>query len=566
MSGSRYIDLFPQPIVIDFEGRRLEDHNNKTDIQGYRFSTNSLVNVFEGEPLYRESIEAYVDVFQKGFFPKGNKTDLVYHVMHHDLGGSAYISTTRSKEVAIKFPEPLRGNVDTIYVYQIHSAQSPIDIVKEFAYHANPVAYKEFVLSQKNEMEMAFTSKINPNEVKGCWKVDILTEVDTARFDLLTQAGCSQEWINEMCCTQTRSLQSNFIANPNYRPPGMFALNSIRGAGIGLTGIGFALDAHSLYQQYQYSKQTGNYQNTFQESNRILAGWTGAFKVGSFFAEKAFIYSACLSPFGQGACTIGAGFAGSLLGYYGGSHIVAASYASNVHHEAIQSTKTIKQNGLTCNVATYANGTRIGKCELDKQLVANNSMNKPTETQKATNLPDHLDVYLGMQKNLEVLRGNPVSQEILPASPDTRLERMQNNLALLQKSSPSLTSDALTQTTSTTAQVMNNLRALNDSHHNMNQCLATGRCDNFSQFTNASRTTHYTPSAAKAAEYTTFVGNYINMNFCEAPSLKNNFSMWKQNGRDGTGKHCDIFGNCGSSNSNNCRSGGSSDRCSISKK
>ncbi len=230
----------------------------------------------------------------------------------------------------------------------------------------------------------------------------------------------------------------------------------------------------------------------------------------------------------------------------------------------IKSTNTITStsfnNKLVCNNTTFHSGATIGKCTID------NSLKLPAGTQKATNLPDHVDVYLGMQKNLEILRGNPVSQEILPASPDTRLERMQNNLALLQKSSPSLTSDALTQTTSTTAQVMNNLRALNDSHHNMNQCLATGRCDNFSQFTNASRTTHYTPSAAKAAEYTTFVGNYINMNFCEAPSLKNNFSMWKQNGRDGTGKHCDIFGNCGSSNSNNCRSGGSSDRCSISKK
>jgi hypothetical protein len=140
------------------------------------------------------------------------------------------------------------------------------------------------------------------------------------------------------------------------------------------------------------------------------------------------------------------------------------------------------------------------------------------------------------------------------------IERMQNNLKELSKANPGSENKslALTTSTSSTRQMLGNLNALKDNQQSLSRCLATNRCKDFSQFTNASRPTHYLNSAEEADRYLRFYSNYINMDFRERPKpVYSGFSMWGGKG-DTAGKHCDSrFQNCQSSSSNDCQSNNS---------
>jgi len=104
------------------------------------------------------------------------------------------------------------------------------------------------------------------------------------------------------------------------------------------------------------------------------------------------------------------------------------------------------------------------------------------------------------------------------------------------------------------------LNNLNTSRQNVNNAFSSTRVKDYSSFTNQTRQTHYTDTADEANWRNTF--NKMNVNYQQRPAPKNNgwSSFFGSDGQGGRG-YCDQFGNCSSSNSDNCRSAGSGDRC-----
>ena len=71
------------------------------------------------------------EVFKEGFVPKGTNTDLIYHALGSDPTESAYISTSKSKEVATGFPKPPPEGTNRAFVYEINPHKNAVDAVQE---------------------------------------------------------------------------------------------------------------------------------------------------------------------------------------------------------------------------------------------------------------------------------------------------------------------------------------------------------------------------------------------------------------------------------------------------
>lgn len=336
-------------------------------------------NVFEGTSYYRGDARGFSEIFHKGFTAYGTNTDLLLHLGGIE-GSSAYISMSVYKNIAARFPYFAPYGKNRTYLYEVHTPRPMINVVDDLAnlglFDKKSLSYRSF-----DEMGERLISKIKPGEIKGCWAIDVTREmiVNPEPYEL---KGYPKEWIEKNCYRAIRTPQEQFIPNPNYSPSGLSTWKVARTLGHTLTGIGVVLDANQLYYEYTLSKEAGNYTNTYREASRIAGGWTGAFKAGTFCAEQALIYSAPLTPLGQTACVIVSGLVGSGLGYYFGGEITKMLYDFNRNEPRmdVKFEKTIQTNKLICNVSTYQDGTRIGKCVINTSYnQENKDVTKPSE-------------------------------------------------------------------------------------------------------------------------------------------------------------------------------------------
>lgn len=271
----------------------------------------------EGEPLYRGDARHFKDIFNKGFTAHGTNTDLLLHASPPNgfsFSQSAYISTSISRDTAKLFPLSLSTEITPSYVYEIHTKKPIINVVDVL----NKINYSPIELEiLKSEQERAIPLKIEPNEIKGAW------EVESKQRIILD----SQEKY------KVRTIKGEFIPNLNYISPnysGQKFWNSSRSFGHLLAGVGLALDGMSLYGEYQHSKESGDYSNTYRESVRIMGGWTNAWAVGTSFSEMGIAGCAPIAPpFGSVACGIFGGLLGSAIGYYSGSMLATRIYDIN---------------------------------------------------------------------------------------------------------------------------------------------------------------------------------------------------------------------------------------------
>ena len=213
--------------------------------------------------------------------------------------------------------------------------------------------------------------KITPRDIKGAWPVEAYQNGLILPERITTQGLLSTGYYRVLDKTPGAYIPNPNYIEPaipnlndlNYNPKGAYLWNAARYTGYGLTGIGAALDAQSLYKQYKHSTQTRDFTNTYSEASRIVGGWSGAIQLGTLAAEKALIYSSALSPFGQTVAVIVGGVAGSAIGYYGGGETAQWLYNINRPDDLIkpiysENTHTSTLNGT---ITTMKNGARIGR-------------------------------------------------------------------------------------------------------------------------------------------------------------------------------------------------------------
>lgn len=277
------------------------------------------------DPLYRGDGRFYTEIFEKGFNARGNNLDLVNHALPGGQANyaqdSSYISTSTSKEIAKNFPYSLYPNTEYTYLYNVVTDRKPVEVLENLEPLAKQkkINIEAFELLTKSEKEKAFKLKIHPSEIKGCWPVAIKEEVygPDPYFDI----------------EHTRTIQDKFITNPAYKEPRSIKVQKYwkvsQRAGLGLATVGAAQDAESLYDQYQISKKTGDYHNTYQEATRITAGWAFASALGTAGAKSYSICSKIPHPALSVACTVAGSIAGSVVGYVSGSKFGATFYDSS---------------------------------------------------------------------------------------------------------------------------------------------------------------------------------------------------------------------------------------------
>jgi len=289
-----------------------------TDNVAY-FTGEAETIIAERNPLYRGGVRGFDTIFQKGYKSWGSNLDILSHVIgaptenvklvdgFHD---SAYISTSSSKYQASKFPvdEHLPKNTKYTYLYEIHTSRPIIEInpYLELYKKTGQISLYDYEIYHQ-EKEFAFTNKIYPHEIKGGWRLKIETN------------------------RHAKIVDSPFIPNENYVPPiipykANKLLTASRYAGNALTGLGMGLDIGSLYNQYQISKETGDYNNTYRESTRIAGGWAGAWLGGSAGAELGAIACLPFSPVASAGCSIAGGLVGAIAGYKTGSEVTTRIY------------------------------------------------------------------------------------------------------------------------------------------------------------------------------------------------------------------------------------------------
>lgn len=97
--------------------------------------------------------------------------------------------------------------------------------------------------------------------------------------------------------------------------------NVIKIAGRGMMVVGVTMDAVKLYQAYEASRQSGNYDGFFNEGTRIIGGWSGSIALGSVSAKLGATTCAPLGPVASVVGGVVSGIAGSVLGYQAGEKL-----------------------------------------------------------------------------------------------------------------------------------------------------------------------------------------------------------------------------------------------------
>lgn len=271
----------------------------------------------EPEPLFRGTLADVDAVFNHGFIAPGTNTDLLLHATppngEYYLQDSGFISTSLSKKVAAKFPFYFNSDIPYTYLYEIHTNKPTINVVEELSDKVGKGLNVEDFATLKLENERAIFKRIEPWEIKGGWKIVIESPPD------------QEEWDHGV-----RRLQETFIPNGNYAFDRAAHLwTNARTLGQGLSFIAIGLDIRNLYHEYQNSRISSDYSNTYQAGARIAGGWIGAYTIGSVGAEIGMLSCASLSPYGSAVCGVVGGFAGSIIGYYGGGAASIQLYKQN---------------------------------------------------------------------------------------------------------------------------------------------------------------------------------------------------------------------------------------------
>lgn len=296
------------------------DHNKISDMPQSISPFSTRIGFLLGKPpalftqtyptLYRGDAKDFNHVFNKGFTALGTNTDLLQHLIptreSFYFKASAYIPTSLSKEVAAQFPQPLPADINCSYLYEIETKRPAINAVEKL----EKILPQDVIDFNRGLQERLILSKIEPHEIKGCWKVNIYKNLIGIEFDKAYEL-------------KMRHIQeSSFITNPNFVSPTypeMKLWNVGKLAGYSLTFVGATFDALSLNHEYQISKKTGNYDNTYQEGSRLVGAWAGALATGSVFAEMGAAYCIPFAPYGPPVCGFVGGLIGSAVGYYTGS-------------------------------------------------------------------------------------------------------------------------------------------------------------------------------------------------------------------------------------------------------
>ncbi len=217
---------------------------------------------------------------------------------------------------------------------------------------------------------------------------------------------------------------------------------------------------------------------------------------------------------------------------------------------------------LTCQATTVKfNGTSatIAKCTIQNNIAQNDNSEDSSTVQNPSALTitqssslNHVDLYLATQNN-------QINSQAL-INQNSGIQRLQANLDTLQQ----MKSSSAISSLSSNANMLQSLSNLKDSQERSTYNLTASRCDNFSQFTQNSRSTYYCNSLAEAARHTSFFSNYINGDFRERPTPVNRSSFWGSRSHNDPGKsgYCDAFGNC-YGGADNCRDS-SSGKCESS--
>lgn len=194
--------------------------------RAFKLAETQLFNPWSHTPefsiSYRGDAGNINDIFKNGREARGINPNLISHVVPPDgkpfFSESAYVSTSRSLDIAATFPKPLPGGVEYVHVYEIHSIRENIDIADALSrtVFRGKMSHEEVKIYWDTEQERAFPGKILPHEIKGAWKVDLQKRMalDPKKLEHL-----SEEDINEICYRTDRKIQESFIPNPNYIPP-----------------------------------------------------------------------------------------------------------------------------------------------------------------------------------------------------------------------------------------------------------------------------------------------------------------------------------------------------------
>jgi len=98
------------------------------------------------------------------------------------------------------------------------------------------------------------------------------------------------------------------------------ALKAVKPAARGAMVVGAGMDAYSIGSEAHQSMQTGEWDNTIDETARVAGGWTGAYAGAKGLGALGAGLGTMIAP-GIGTMIGGAlgGFAGGVAGYMGGS-------------------------------------------------------------------------------------------------------------------------------------------------------------------------------------------------------------------------------------------------------
>lgn len=296
----------------------------------------------EGPAVFRGDSRPYSEIHEDGLSPKGDELDLFKHG-EQLTDKSGYISTSESKEEALKFPHELNNELtheltseeQITYLYELHPNKPGIEVAKELLSQGYFIEDdKDFAMFQR-EQERAFSEKITPSEIKGCWEVQLKEgmELNPTAYEKILQQNfpdlfesVSRDFLDTLCHGTVRTPLEPFIPNPNYNPGGVVLWNSLRTLGHGLTGLGLFSDGMTVYLDYTQDKVTGDYTKTWHDTTSKAGGWASAYAMGSLFAEQALIYTAPLTPLVESVSVFVSALIGGGIGYYMGSESAGRIY------------------------------------------------------------------------------------------------------------------------------------------------------------------------------------------------------------------------------------------------
>jgi len=269
------------------------------------------------------------EILKEGFVASGSNLDVIKHVNgvpESYQENSAYVATSSSREVATKFPWSPKS--DEAFVYEIVRPNQSVDVTTflEDAKQTGKINCEDADILLK-EKEIAIPYKIESNQIKGVWKVNIRTEIEDA----------GSPW-EEKVHFRTFDDKS-YTPNPNFTANKI--LSTAKKVGRVATAAGAAFDGLHLYESYKNSCESGNFSTFFRDTAQVLGGWTGALAFGSAGAQIGASIGTLGGPVGSAIGAVVGGVVSSFVGYSAGSN------TADVLYQASDSSRVSQVNAAT---------------------------------------------------------------------------------------------------------------------------------------------------------------------------------------------------------------------------